>query len=557
MRTRFMTTLILVASLLISGQALAQPQLPTFQSGDVLRADDLNRIVDQVRSNMTASGGSGGGTTHTAACPSGSIANAMAQAQPGDTIRISGTCRETVVVDKDGITLDGGGSAVIDGGGADASVIAVLGHQNVILKGLTVQNGLIGVHVGRGAAAWLENVTARNSRSKAGHTSGVGIIVANSSDAVLAGRIAATGNAAQGMLVWQGGRASVVGNAGVEGARIPQASLQASSNGWNGIEVGVGSSFQVLSNDGAYSTVQANNNGGTGIWVDTGSSAQFGGGASIEATGNGEGGLGVGGGSSTRFAVWPSRGVEATFNNNKHGIGVGSGSALVLFYEHDSGASITATNNTGFGLAVSQGSSVQFETPLSQVTSARLNFSDNGSPFGGVGIFQNSAFVCRLPAVIERNAYDGLQVWGNSFAEFAESVIADNGRNGALVSLGSSLFLWGTTVRNNNNAGIAVFDGSRLSALDAEITGNGGEGVNAGTAGASLGRTTVTGNGGNGVHVWDGSVQLHTNTTVTGNAGTDVWAGGGSRLHGYGGNVQIGTVGCDGSVESFNPVSCP
>ena len=72
MRTRLMTTLVMVASLLlVSGQALAQPQLPTFQSGDVLRADQLNRIVEQVKKNASASGGSGDGATLNVDCNAG------------------------------------------------------------------------------------------------------------------------------------------------------------------------------------------------------------------------------------------------------------------------------------------------------------------------------------------------------------------------------------------------------------------------------------------------------------------------------------------------------
>ena len=58
MPARFMTTLVMVAGLLlVSGQALAQ--LPTFRPGEVLRADDLNRIVDQVRRNADAAAGAG------------------------------------------------------------------------------------------------------------------------------------------------------------------------------------------------------------------------------------------------------------------------------------------------------------------------------------------------------------------------------------------------------------------------------------------------------------------------------------------------------------------
>ena len=149
MRTRFMTTLVMVASLLVSGQALAQPQLPTFQSGDVLRADQLNRIVDQVRKNTNGSGGSGGGSTLTVDCNAGqTIQSKMDEAQPGGTIMITGTCNEAVVVNKDGITLDGGGSAVIDGAGIDRWAVDVTGRQKVTIEGLTVQNGhAVGIHI--------------------------------------------------------------------------------------------------------------------------------------------------------------------------------------------------------------------------------------------------------------------------------------------------------------------------------------------------------------------------------------------------------------------------
>ena len=163
MRTRFMTTLMTVASLLVSGQALAQPQPPTiqnFQRGQVLTADELNRIVGQVNTNTKALIG---GVTNSVDCSSGTIAAAMSEAQPGHTITITGTCNETVVVNKDGITLDGEGSAVIDGGGANAAVILIKGRRNVTLKGLAVQNGLLGIHADGGAAVGLENVTAQNN----------------------------------------------------------------------------------------------------------------------------------------------------------------------------------------------------------------------------------------------------------------------------------------------------------------------------------------------------------------------------------------------------------
>ena len=110
----------------------------------------------------------------------------MAQAQPGDTIMITGTCNETVMVNKDGITLDGGGAAIIDGDGADAPVIAVYGQRNVVIRGLTVQNGRRGVFADRGAAVWLEDVTARNN--------GTGISIRGNSSATFAGTIMSNDN---------------------------------------------------------------------------------------------------------------------------------------------------------------------------------------------------------------------------------------------------------------------------------------------------------------------------------------------------------------------------
>ena len=188
MRTRHMTALAMIACLLLAGgQALAQPPLPTFRPGDVIRAGDLNRIVQQVRRNTSALDGVGG-AMHTVDCGAGeTVANAMSQALPGAVITISGTCEEAVVVDKDRITLDGGGTAVIDGGGAGAPAIAVHGQQNVVIRGLTVQNGQQGVLANRGTAVWLEDVTAQDN-------SVVGIAVRGNSSATLGGTVIADDN---------------------------------------------------------------------------------------------------------------------------------------------------------------------------------------------------------------------------------------------------------------------------------------------------------------------------------------------------------------------------
>ena len=162
MPTRFMTTLVMVASLLAGGQALAQ--ISDFQAGQVLTADELNRIVEQVNTNTDALSEKGP-VSYLVDCSSGTIAEAMSKAQPGDTIRITGTCGETVEVNKDGITLDGSGSAVIDGMDTEGSVISVIGQQKVTIRNLTVQSGNVGIYVANNGYADIEDVTVTNNGS--------------------------------------------------------------------------------------------------------------------------------------------------------------------------------------------------------------------------------------------------------------------------------------------------------------------------------------------------------------------------------------------------------
>ena len=543
MRTRFITMLMTVASLLVGAQALAQPQLPNFQPGDVLRANDLNLIVERLKAHTNALSASSG-ETRMVDCDAGeTIMAAMDQAQPGDTIMVAGTCNENVVVDKDGITLAGEGqdSTVINGDNIDASVIAVLGHQNVTIKDLTVQNGLVGIHLGRGAAAWLENVTAKDSRSKDGHASGFGILIANSSDAILTGSVVVSNNADNGIQVWNGSSVAIAGNYIVEGSPLPRARLETSGNGGSGMEVGLGSALHVASLDGDYTTVRANNNRSIGIDITGGSSAQFGGGADIEASGNEINGLEVAGGSSVNFQIYPARGVKGKFNDNRGwaGIAVESNSSVRMWYWNDAaGAKITAENNAGLGLGVAQNSSATFDTGLSQFASSNnLVFSNNGNL--GVGVYSGSTAIVRLPTEIKNNANSGIEMWGNAFVDLgsvskAAVVIASNGGNGIVSYNGSDLNLDSATIESNTGNGVAIYD-------NANLYSNG---------------TTITGNGGDGINAWGGVGIGLDDTSVTGNTRRDISAGGGSRLHGYNGS-QVVDVDCDDSVLSYGDVSCP
>jgi nitrous oxidase accessory protein NosD len=85
-------------------------------------------------------------------CDKESLWNALAASALGDTLRISGTCREAVTITLDRLTLDGGGTAVFDGGvpggepfgpggGAFNAMIVIDGARGVTLRGLTLRNG--------------------------------------------------------------------------------------------------------------------------------------------------------------------------------------------------------------------------------------------------------------------------------------------------------------------------------------------------------------------------------------------------------------------------------
>ena len=585
MRTRFMTRLVMVASLLASGQALAQPQpprLPDFQRGQVLTADELNRIVGQVNRNTNASGGRGAGTTHTVDCNAGeTVQSKMDEAQPGDTIMITGTCNEAVVVNKDDITLDGGDTAVIDAMDFDAPTISINGYQNVVIKGLTVQNGLSGVRLAESAVAWLEDVTALGSRSKSGYESGNGIVAYTSSTVVLTGAVVANDNAAHGIGAGSASTVAVLGNYVVEGNRSPRVSIAASGNGGHGIDIQGNSVLVAHSAYAEYATIHAKNNAGAGIAVSLGASASLYSGTTVEATGNGGNGLEVGGSSSAAFYGWgsQSRGVTGVFNDNGgNGIFLWNSSSLAV-WDDGAAVNITATNNAGSGLAIVNGSSANFDSPASPPPS-KLIFNDNGGD--GISADNNAMIHSKVPVEAKNNDYEGVDAWGGSSITFHAPTVTDNDGHGIEVNGNSSASINGATVTGNATWGVGVANTSTAILSGCDITNNGGDGLHTGnnstvqfydltiTGNAGHGiaaynhsfvqsyedaGSSVTDNGQHGVNAWNGaSVQLW-RPTITGNSDGDVNVSFGSRFAFYGGTV--GDIYCDDSVLSQGDFLCP
>jgi hypothetical protein len=204
------------------------------------------------------------------------LAKALDNARPGDTFLLSGTCQERVTIAIDRITLDGQGSAVIDGGGGGpaefSAVVTIQSASGVTLKGLTVRNGPGEGILTRGGASFTLQAAEVHHNGFTGvsvganstaevidtniHHNGLGVDVYNASSVVVKGAIAITENSGNGV--------DINGEAVLE---IRGAHVRANDNGIFGIAAGSGqlAIFNLVSS--ADSTLTANGNGFAGILV--------------------------------------------------------------------------------------------------------------------------------------------------------------------------------------------------------------------------------------------------------------------------------------------------
>jgi hypothetical protein len=130
------------------------------------------------------------GSVHHVHCdePGQTITKALQSAQSGDTIRVRGTCAETVTITTDRVTLDGGGKAVLQGPGGGQSgevshgLLNIVGVQGVAIRGFTVQRSAAdGINGRQGAAFTVRDVHVFQSADECtglsfGGTGGLGNI---------------------------------------------------------------------------------------------------------------------------------------------------------------------------------------------------------------------------------------------------------------------------------------------------------------------------------------------------------------------------------------------
>jgi Right handed beta helix region len=255
------------------------------------------------------------------------ITDALKHAEPGDTFSVSGICRERVTITTDGITLDGQGSAVVDGGGGGpvefTGVVTVNGARGVTIKGLTVQRGPgEGILGQRGATFTVKDTTVQDNAS-------TGIAVGDGSTAHL------TDVTAQRNL---GGLDVFTGSVAIlRGTVVLQANISvgAAINGLSVLEI-----------RGAH--VQANDNGGVGIVAGSGQLAIFGfadsAGSTLTASDNGFAGIVL---AASKLTAFPR--CKITVANNVIGLFVVSAFATVV----DGNAEFVAEGNQ-IGLSFGQ-----------------------------------------------------------------------------------------------------------------------------------------------------------------------------------------------------------
>jgi hypothetical protein len=94
-------------------------------------------------------------------CDAGeSLPEALQKVQPGDTLRVAGTCKGEVTIPVDDVTLIGIDGTEIVGSDGKEAVLTLIGRRNVVIKNFTVSHGYEGVLVRGGAGIALEAIHA-------------------------------------------------------------------------------------------------------------------------------------------------------------------------------------------------------------------------------------------------------------------------------------------------------------------------------------------------------------------------------------------------------------
>ena len=201
-------------------------------------------------------------------CGVTSLQAAINNAIPGDTISVSGTCPENLIIanDKQRISLNGGGVAVLSGSSPSSPALDVRG-KGVTVQGFEIVGGSDGIVVNRGANAVINNNNIHN-------TGGSGVMVDELAISIITNN-AIENNPGAGIWVSESSTARIGFNADTETAASPNA-IQSNAVG---VIVSKGSSARIIGN-----TISSNS--GDGVFVARDSDADIAGNTISANTGN-------------------------------------------------------------------------------------------------------------------------------------------------------------------------------------------------------------------------------------------------------------------------------
>jgi len=327
-------------------------------------------------------------------CDRESLRDALSASNPGDTLRVAGTCREPVVVTVDHLTLDGLDAGAFDGGvpgggpfkvngGAFNAAIVIDGARGVTVRRFTIRNSPGGGIIGQSNAAFkIQNTIIQNnyfgivvqggsqaeidSSEISGNTDG-GIGINNTSTVVFRGSVKVNRNLAG---------ISASGNCDLE---LLGANLEVSGNKTNGIALS-GCSFNIR-NFGMQSRIIVNENGSDGLFIGggqlvIGESFQFGFAGEIfheiTAVNNSGSGINLAGFAS----IVNLGGAKFDLRGNATGLNLASESSLLMI-----GGLRAQNNGTGI-LADGAGTVTLVSTPRNPSIVRGNNMSDMDLRFG-------------------------------------------------------------------------------------------------------------------------------------------------------------------------------
>lgn len=227
------------------------------------------------------------------------IRNAIKKLKPGDTLSVTGTCNENLVIPEEivRVVLDGQGKATINGPDKSSPTVTVNG-RGITVKGFTVTGGRDGIVVSRGGQAVID----RNSIEGTGR---IGLQVNQSSFAVIVNNTIQN-NQTNGISIGGSSYAIVGILTGLDKTASPN-TIQ--NNGQNGISVQRSSNARITGN-----TIR--NNKLNGILVSRASQADI---TSSTIDGNGMSGIDVSQNSSVQLGADKGTGIFESPNTTTAG----------------------------------------------------------------------------------------------------------------------------------------------------------------------------------------------------------------------------------------------